>query len=95
MNRTFKDDAGVGHELRIGVISFVPPQIMAWDKAHLEGKLEASDIVLGAKRLVPELRSKSDILSRCATPASGPARTPKVRKTPPFTSPRCQASTSS
>jgi len=62
LNRTFKDDAGVGHELRIGVISFVPPQIMAWDKAHLEGKLEASDIVLGAKRLVPELRSKSDLL---------------------------------
>jgi 2',3'-cyclic-nucleotide 2'-phosphodiesterase/3'-nucleotidase len=35
---------------------------MAWDKAHLEGKLEASDIVLAAKRLVPELRAKSDLL---------------------------------
>ncbi|MGB7913921.1 MAG: bifunctional 2',3'-cyclic-nucleotide 2'-phosphodiesterase/3'-nucleotidase [Rhodomicrobium sp.] len=62
LNRTFKDDAGVGHEIRIGVISFVPPQIMAWDKAHLEGKLEASDIVLAAKRLVPELTTKCDLL---------------------------------
>ncbi len=62
LNRTFKDDAGVGHELRIGVISFVPPQIMAWDKAHLEGKLEASDIVLAAKRLVPELRPRCDLV---------------------------------
>jgi 2',3'-cyclic-nucleotide 2'-phosphodiesterase/3'-nucleotidase len=62
LNRAFKDDAGVGHELRIGVVSFVPPQIMAWDKAHLEGKLKASDIVLTAKRLVPELRAKCDLL---------------------------------
>ncbi len=62
LNRTFKDDAGAGHELRVGVVSFVPPQIMAWDKAHLEGKLEASGIVQSAKRLVPELRPKCDLL---------------------------------
>ncbi len=62
LNRTLKDDAGVDREFRVGVISFVPPQIMAWDKAHLEGKIEASDIVLTAKRLVPELRAKCDLL---------------------------------
>ncbi len=62
LNRTFKDDAGVGHELRVGVVGFVPPQIMAWDKAHLEGKLEAGDIVLTAQRLLPELRAKCDLV---------------------------------
>ncbi|MBT3072190.1 bifunctional 2',3'-cyclic-nucleotide 2'-phosphodiesterase/3'-nucleotidase [Rhodomicrobium sp. Az07] len=62
LKRVFKDDAGAEHELRIGVISFLPPQIMSWDKARLEGNVEASDIVLTARRLVPELRAKCDVL---------------------------------
>jgi 2',3'-cyclic-nucleotide 2'-phosphodiesterase/3'-nucleotidase len=62
LKRVFTDEAGAEHELRIGVISFLPPQIMSWDKARLEGKVEASDIVLTAKRLIPELRAKCDVL---------------------------------
>ncbi len=62
LTRTLKDTAGSEQQLRIGVIGFVPPQIMMWDKARLDGKLETSDIVLAAKKLVPELRAKCDVL---------------------------------
>ncbi len=39
------DEAGASQVVRIGVIGFVPPQIVNWDKAHLEGKVRALDIV--------------------------------------------------
>ena len=62
LERKVRDEGGAEHTLRIGVIGFVPQQIMMWDKARLEGKLEAGDIVLAAKRLVPGLRAKCDVL---------------------------------
>ena len=62
LERRVTDTNGAEHALRIGVISFVPPQIMIWDKARLEGKLAAEDIVLAAKRLVPALRTSCDVL---------------------------------
>ncbi|MEM7567914.1 MAG: metallophosphoesterase, partial [Pseudomonadota bacterium] len=31
--------------IKIGLIGFVPPQIMVWDKRHLEGQVDARDIV--------------------------------------------------
>ncbi|EJS85967.1 bifunctional 2',3'-cyclic nucleotide 2'-phosphodiesterase/3'-nucleotidase periplasmic precursor protein [Pasteurella multocida subsp. multocida str. Anand1_buffalo] len=30
--------------IKIGYIGFVPPQVMVWDKAHLEGHVLAHDI---------------------------------------------------
>lgn len=62
LERSFTDDAGAQQALRIGVIGFVTPQIMVWDKARLAGKLQSGDIVLAAKRLVPELRSRCDLV---------------------------------
>ncbi len=53
---------GTQHNLRIGVIGFVTPQIMLWDKAHLEGRLTAEDIVAAARREVPKLRARCDVL---------------------------------
>lgn len=53
--QSFEDEAGNQHVLKIGVIGFVPPQIMQWDKANLEGKLVASDIVNAAHKHLPEL----------------------------------------
>ena len=58
LERSFSDEAGVKHALKIGVIGFVPPQIMMWDKQHLEGKLTVRDIQATARRLVPEMRAK-------------------------------------
>ena len=62
LERSFKDESGAAQRLRIGAIGFVTPQIMVWDKARLTGKLEASDIVLAAKRYVPDLRPRCDLL---------------------------------
>jgi 2',3'-cyclic-nucleotide 2'-phosphodiesterase / 3'-nucleotidase len=62
LERQFKDETGASHTLRIGVIGFVPPQIMLWDKARLEGKLEATDIIAAAKRHIPTLRANCDVL---------------------------------
>ena len=61
LKRNVKDTAGALHELRIGVISFLPPQIMVWDKTRLEGKIEAQDIVVTARRYLPELRAACDV----------------------------------
>jgi len=51
-----KDQDGKSHTLKIGYIGFVPPQIMTWDKANLEGKVTVNDITESARRYVPEMR---------------------------------------
>lgn len=53
---------GRHHRLRIGVIGFVPPQIMTWDHIRLQGKVHALDIVEAAERYVPDLRRHSDVV---------------------------------
>jgi len=62
LDRHVKDDAGQTHRIKIGVIGFVPPQIMGWDKAHLTGNLQAADIVLTARQAIPALRARCDVL---------------------------------
>lgn len=47
------DEDGVKHTLKVGYIGFVPPQVMVWDKANLDGKVEARDIVKTAEKYVP------------------------------------------
>jgi len=56
LERQFKDQAGKTQRLKIGVIGFVPPQIMQWDRPLLEGKVRALDMVETAQRLVPRMR---------------------------------------
>lgn len=58
LEREFHDDAGQAHRLKVGVIGFVPPQIMLWDKQHLEGKVVARDILQTARELVPRMREQ-------------------------------------
>ncbi len=70
LEKTFKDEAGKDQKLKIGVIGFVPPQVMQWDKANLEGKVIAKDIVETAKKFVPEIKAKgADLI--IAIPHSG------------------------
>ena len=52
------DADGKTHPIKIGVIGFVPPQIMQWDKTHLEGRVVVRDIVATARRYVPKMRAK-------------------------------------
>ncbi len=69
---------GERYPIKIGVIGFVPPQIMQWDKAHLSGKLIARDIIDSAHRYVPEMEALgADVV--VAVPHSGlTAERPKV-----------------
>ena len=57
IDREFVDEAGATQRLRVGVIGFVPPQIMQWDRANLEGQVFAIDIVEAARRYVPTMRA--------------------------------------
>ncbi len=71
--RQVMDEEGAWHELNVGVIGFAPPQIMSWDKAHLEGKVSVRGIIETAEALVPELRAAgADIV--IAIPHSGIAQ---------------------
>lgn len=70
LDRKLKDDAGAEVSIRIGIIGFVPPQIMQWDRINLQGKVTAQDIVDVAKKLVPEMRAKGADLV-IAVPHSG------------------------
>ena len=64
------DREGKTHQLKIGYIGFVPPQIMVWDKANLQGKVTVDDITETARKWVPEMRKQgADIV--VAIPHSG------------------------
>jgi len=57
------DEAGQKQIVKIGVMGFVPPQIMNWDKANLEGKVKAKDIVATAKIMVKKMQDEgADII---------------------------------
>lgn len=58
LTRTLQDEAGGAHEVKIGVIGFVPPQIMQWDQGHLDGHVTTTDIVEAARRFLPQLRQE-------------------------------------
>jgi 2',3'-cyclic-nucleotide 2'-phosphodiesterase/3'-nucleotidase len=44
--------------VKVGIIGFTPPTILAWDKRWLEGKVYTEGLVETAKRYVPEMRRK-------------------------------------
>ena len=68
--KTVLDEEGDAHTLNIGYIGFVPPQIMNWDQANLEGKVKAKDMVDMAKHYVPKMKAEgADII--IAIPHSG------------------------
>jgi 2',3'-cyclic-nucleotide 2'-phosphodiesterase / 3'-nucleotidase / 5'-nucleotidase len=57
IKKTVVDEAGKEQTLNVGVIGFVPPQIMQWDKANLEGKVVTEDIVASAEKWIPEMKA--------------------------------------
>jgi 2',3'-cyclic-nucleotide 2'-phosphodiesterase / 3'-nucleotidase len=58
LTREMKDTNGKKQEIKIGVIGFAPPQIMNWDKLHLEGKVKVEDIIETANKFIPEMKQK-------------------------------------
>jgi 2',3'-cyclic-nucleotide 2'-phosphodiesterase/3'-nucleotidase/5'-nucleotidase len=57
LDKTVTDEAGNQQTIKVGVIGFVPPQIMGWDKDNLEGKVVVKDIVQTAKKFIPQMKA--------------------------------------
>ena len=58
LERRFTDETGSEQRLKIGVIGFVPPQIMQWDLLNLKGLVTPRDIPQTARDLVPKMRAE-------------------------------------
>ncbi|WP_282152029.1 bifunctional 2',3'-cyclic-nucleotide 2'-phosphodiesterase/3'-nucleotidase [Ruegeria atlantica] len=58
LDREIEMGDGSKHPIKVGVIGFTPPQIMNWDRKHLEGQVQARDIVDTAKAYVPEMQEQ-------------------------------------
>lgn len=70
VDRELTAEDGSIHNIKIGFIGFVPPQIMQWDRSNLRGRVVAHDIVDTAKLLVPKMKAEgADIV--IAIPHSG------------------------
>ncbi|MGV3311712.1 bifunctional 2',3'-cyclic-nucleotide 2'-phosphodiesterase/3'-nucleotidase [Streptococcus suis] len=63
VTKTFTDTTGRPVNLNIGITGIVPPQILNWDKANLEGKVVVNDAVQAVKEIVPVIKqSGADIV---------------------------------
>ena len=56
ISKTFVDKTGRKTTIKIGVTGIVPPQILSWDKANLEGKIQVNDSVEAIQKIIPEMR---------------------------------------
>jgi len=73
LDKTLKDGAGNEHPIRVGLIGFVPPQIMNWDSRHLVGKAAARDIVKAAEAWVPQMKEEgAEIIIALSHSGMGP-----------------------
>ncbi len=70
LDKTVVDEDGEEHTIKVGVIGFVPPQIMRWDRSNLEGKVITKGIVETAEKFVPQMQEEgADMI--VAVPHSG------------------------
>ena len=64
------DSNGNEHTIKIGYIGFVPPQILQWDKANLDGEVEVLGITQAARKFIPMMKAEgADVI--IAIPHSG------------------------
>ncbi|WP_141432887.1 metallophosphoesterase [Bacillus sp. 03113] len=56
LNKTVKDENGKRTKLKVGVIGFVTPETMIWEKKHIGGIIKAKDIVSTAEAFVPKMK---------------------------------------
>jgi 2',3'-cyclic-nucleotide 2'-phosphodiesterase/3'-nucleotidase len=74
LDREIIDGDGTALPIKIGLIGFVPPQIMNWDRKHLEGNVQARDIVASARAYVPQMKEEgADIIVALAHSGIGEA----------------------
>ncbi|MDJ0630399.1 MAG: bifunctional 2',3'-cyclic-nucleotide 2'-phosphodiesterase/3'-nucleotidase [Rhodobacter sp.] len=73
LEKAVVDGAGAMHRINVGIIGFTPPQIMNWDRRHLEGNVQVRDIVAAAEAYVPEMKEKgADIIVALSHSGIGP-----------------------
>jgi 2',3'-cyclic-nucleotide 2'-phosphodiesterase/3'-nucleotidase len=58
LDKRIRDGSGAEHPIRVGVIGFVPPQIMLWDAKNLTGNVITRDIVQAAQAWVPQMKEE-------------------------------------
>ena len=76
LDRTITDGNGDSHPIKIGLIGFVPPQIMNWDRKHLEGNVQARDIIKAARAYVPQMKEQgADLIVALSHSGIGAAET--------------------
>ena len=52
-----RDEDGGARDLNVGVVGFVTPQILRWDRSHLAGRAETIGVVEAARLHVPACRA--------------------------------------
>lgn len=57
-NATTPDGSPLSVTLNVGIMGFVPPQIMDWDQKYLAGKVMVNGAVETANKYIPEMRTK-------------------------------------
>lgn len=58
VEKELTDGSGATKTIKIGLIGFLPPQIMTWDSTHLAGKVNTRDIVETATAYVPKMKEE-------------------------------------
>jgi len=58
ISKELTDGSGQKRTIKLGFIGFVPPQIMLWDSANLNGKVAVRDIVKTAEAYVPAMKEQ-------------------------------------
>ena len=77
LERDLADAAGQARRLRIGVIGFLPPQTVLWDRALLSGLMSTRGIAEAARAHVPALRAAgADIVVALAPTGIAPEIAP-------------------
>lgn len=56
VRRTLHDAAGARHCVTIGILGFLPPQTIQWERRHLAGRVAARGILSAARAALPRLR---------------------------------------
>ncbi len=77
IDRQMTGENGTAYRLRIGILGLLPPQIMTWDRFHLDRRITARDMVETAAARVPMLRAQgADLVLLLAHTGieTGPAR---------------------
>ncbi|MCH8538247.1 MAG: bifunctional 2',3'-cyclic-nucleotide 2'-phosphodiesterase/3'-nucleotidase [Alkalimonas sp.] len=46
------------HDIRVGLLGLVPPDIMRWDRDHLKGQVQVRDMVATARHFVPHMKAE-------------------------------------